>query len=144
MRTVKELLDDKGHEIFSIRPDASVYDAIKVMAEKGVGALIVMDGGQLVGILSERDYARKIILLGRSSKETPVRDIMTSKVVCAHPDRKIDECMAVMTDKRIRHLPIHDGEKLVGIVSIGDLVKVIIAEQKFVISQLESYITGGG
>ena len=143
MRTVRELLEQKGHEIFSVAPDTSVFDAIKLMADKGVGALVVLEGGKLAGILSERDYARKVILMGRSSRETPVRDIMTSRVVCAHPDRQIDECMAVMTDKRIRHLPIHDGEKLVGVVSIGDLVKTIIAEQKFVIAQLESYISGG-
>jgi len=142
MKTVGELLDEKGRSVWSIGPDASVLDSIREMAEKGCGALAVMEGPHLVGIISERDYARKVILMGRQSKETPVRDIMTSKVVCCRPERSIEECMAVMSDKKIRHLPIHDGETVVGMVSLGDLVKAVIAEQKFVINQLESYIQG--
>jgi len=140
MKTVDDILKLKGREVFSVRPDDSVFDAIRAMADRGVGAMVVLDGERLVGIFSERDYARKVILLGRSSRETPVSEIMSPRVVCASPERTIEECMALMTDHRIRHLPIHDGQSLLGIVSIGDLVKAIIAEQRFVIAQLESYI----
>lgn len=140
MNTVDDVLKMKGREVYSVRPDATVFDAIRAMADRGVGALVVLDGEHLVGIISERDYARKVILQGRSSRETPVQEIMSPRVVCASPERTIEECMALMTDHRIRHLPIHDGQSLLGVVSIGDLVKAIIAEQRFVIAQLESYI----
>ena len=142
MKLVKQLLDNKGHEIHSIEPDASVFDAIKLMAEKEIGALLVMEGDKLAGIISERDYARKVILKGRSSRETPIKDIMTVQVTYAHPEQSVQECMAVMTDKRIRHLPILENNVVVGMISIGDLVKAIIAEQQFTIEQLEQYISG--
>jgi CBS domain-containing protein len=140
MKTVKQLLQAKSHGILSIAPDARVFDALKLMAENNVGALLVMDAGQLVGIVTERDYARKVILKGKSSLDTPVREIMTDKVLCVHPDQSAEECMGLMTDKRVRHLPVMDGNRLIGVLSIGDLVKEVIAEQQFVIKQLESYI----
>lgn len=142
MRTVKQILDRKGYEVWAIHPQDSVYAAIECMAEKGVGALVVLEGEALVGIVSERDYARKVILKGRLSQETAVREIMTTDVICAHPDQSIEACMGLMTEKRFRHLPVLDGGQVVGIISIGDLVKTIIAEQQFVIEQLEHYITG--
>lgn len=142
MRTVKQLLDDKGHHVWTIGPDASVLEAVKMMADKEVGALIVADAGRPVGIISERDYARKVILQGRSSQATAIKEIMTTAMVCARPDQSVEECMAVMTEKRIRHLPVMEGDKLVGMISIGDLVKAIIADQQFVIEQLAHYITG--
>jgi len=138
--TVRKLLDAKGQGLWSIVPDASVYDAIEMMADKGCGALAVMTGADLVGIISERDYARKVILAGRSSKTTLVNEIMTAPVITGSPDATVEGCLALMTDKRIRHLPITEGATVLGMVSIGDLVKAIIAEQKFLISQLESYI----
>jgi CBS domain-containing protein len=139
---VADLLQAKGHDVWSISPDASVYDAIQVMADRGVGALPIVAAGQLVGIVSERDYARKVILKGKSSKDTSVREIMTGAVYFVHPEQNIEECMVLMTNKRIRHLPVLDGDQLVGIVSIGDLVKTVISEQQVRIEQLESYITG--
>jgi len=143
MKTVKELLRNKGYHVWSIGPDATVYEALTLMAEKDVGALLVLDNaGQLVGILSERDYARKIVLKGKTSRETPVREIMTEKVVWVRPDQTIEECMALMTNKRIRHLPVMEESRLLGVISIGDVVKDIISEQEFVIAQLENYITG--
>ena len=142
MKTIRQLLESKGRDIWSISPDATVYDAIKLMAEKGIGALMVIDNAGPVGIISERDYARKIILKGRSSRETKVRDIMTAHVIYADAGHSVEECMALMTNKRIRHLPVLDEQKLIAVISIGDLVKSIIAEQKFVIEQLESYISG--
>lgn len=142
MNTVSHLLHGKGHDIWSIGPDASVYDAIHLMAEKGIGALVVFQGELLVGIISERDYARDVVLKDRSSKETLVREIMSDKVVYAEPDQTVDECLAVMTEKRIRHLPVMDGDRMLGLISMGDLVKTIIAEQKLTIDQLERYITG--
>ena len=143
MKTVQELLRNKGYHIWSIGPDATVYEALTLMAEKDVGALLVLDNaGQLVGILSERDYARKIVLKGRTSRETPVREIMTEKVVWVRPDQTIEECMALMTNKHIRHLPVMEEGRLLGVISIGDVVKDIISEQEFVIAQLENYITG--
>lgn len=141
MKTVKRVLDAKGHDIYSTTPDTTVFDALREMADRNVGALIVLDDGEVVGIFSERDYARKIILLGRSSHETPVRDIMTARVVYARPDLSLEECLALMTDKRIRHLPVMEDDELVGVVSIGDLVKGIIQEQRFIIEQLESYVS---
>jgi len=140
MKTLRQLLQAKSSGILSIAPDARVFDALKMMAEKNVGALLVMDAGRLAGIMTERDYARKVILQGRSSLDTPVREIMTDKVLCVHPDQSVEECMGLMTDRRVRHLPVMDGDKLIGVLSIGDLVKETISEQQFVIKQLESYI----
>ena len=142
MKLVNQLLDSKGHDVLSIAPSASVLDAIKLMAEKGVGALIVMDGDAMTGIVTERDYARKVILKGRSSDETPVSDIMSTGVISTSPDQTVNICMNVMTDKRIRHLPVVEGNKVIGLVSIGDLVKAIIADQQEEIEQLEHYISG--
>lgn len=142
MQTVKQLLESKGHDVWSVSPDTSVLEAIKKMADRAVGALLVLDQGKPVGIVSERDYARKVILQGRSSQETPVKEIMTTRVVCARPDLSVEECMAIMTDKRIRHLPVMEGDQVLGMISIGDLVKAIIAEQQFIIEQLERYIAG--
>jgi CBS domain-containing protein len=140
MNPVRNVLEEKGHEIWAIAPDASVFSAIELMSEKGVGALLVLDAERLVGIISERDYTRNVILKGKSSKETLVRTIMTSPVICADADQPIDVCMALMTEKRIRHLPILDSDKLVGVVSLGDLVRTIISEQESQIRGLESYI----
>ena len=142
MKTLKQLLDAKGREVHTIAPDARVFDALRAMADKSVGALIVVDGGKIAGVISERDYARKVILEGRSSRTTQVREIMTSHVLYAEPEQTIEECMAVMTDKRVRHLPVIEEGKLTGVISIGDLVKSIITEQKFMIEQLERYIRG--
>lgn len=140
--TVGDLLNSKGREVWSVAPDASVYDALELMAEKEVGALVVIEEGRLIGLISERDYARKLVLQGRSSRETPVRDVMTAKVICVRPDQTVEECMALMTDKRVRHLPVVEEGDLTGVVSIGDLVKAIIADQQFIIEQLENYISG--
>ena len=140
MKSVAELLRGKGHAILSVSPDVPVYEALTVMAEKNVGALLVLEGERLVGILSERDYARKVILKGKSSRETPVHEIMSTHVLYVRQEQTIEDCMALMTDKRVRHLPVFEGEKLVGVVSIGDIVKAIIAEQGFVIEQLQNYI----
>lgn len=142
MVTVRQCLQSKGGEIWSVRPDVSVYQALEMMAEKDIGALLVLDGEKLVGIFSERDYARKVILQGKSSRDTWVSEIMTSRVVFVRLEQTIEECMALMTEKHIRHLPVLDGERLVGVISIGDVVKAIITEQQFVIEQLEHYITG--
>lgn len=142
MKTVDNLLKKKGSQIWAIGPDASIYEAVSMMAEKGIGALLVMEGEQLNGIISERDYARKVILAGKSSRQTPVREIMTTAVLCAKLEQSVEQCLALMTDKRIRHLPVADAGKVVGLVSIGDLVKEIIAEQQFIIEQLEHYIAG--
>ena len=144
MKTVAEILKEKGDQaVYSIGPDASVFEAIALMAQKNIGALLVMDGGRIVGMLSERDYARKVVLMSRSSKETRLREIMTSSVIYVHPAQSSEECMAVMTENRVRHLPVlDDKDRLVGPISIGDLVKGIISEQKFIIEQLQHYITG--
>lgn len=142
MKSVKQLLSSKGHNVWSIRPQASMYDAIKLMADKKIGALLVMDTSQLVGIVTERDYARKVVLQGKVSKQTPVEDIMTTNVLCARPEQTVEECMALMTEKRVRHLPVLEGEGVVGLISMGDLVKAIIEEQQFIIEQLEHYISG--
>jgi len=142
MYIVRHCLQTKGNDVYSIHPEASVYEALRMMAEKDIGALLVMEAEKVVGIFSERDYARKVILHGKSSKETPVREVMTSRVVFVRPDLSLDECMALMTNKRIRHLPVLEGERVVGVISIGDVVKEIIAEQEFVIEQLANYISG--
>lgn len=143
MKTVERLLEAKGYDIWSITPDASVYDAVKLMADKAVGALLVLESGNLVGIISERDCTRKVILQEREPKDTPVREIMTSDVISVRPDQTVVECMALVTAKRIRHLPVLADDQLIGIVSIGDLVKDIISEKEFMIQQLENYIKGG-
>jgi len=140
--TVKEILRAKGPEVWSITPDATVYDALKLMADRNVGAVLVMDANHLVGILSERDYARKVILHGKSSKDTLIQEIMTERVVYVRPEQTTEECMALMTDKRVRHLPVLEDDLVIGIVSIGDVVKSIISEQGFLIEQLEHYISG--
>jgi CBS domain-containing protein len=140
MQTIRKILSEKGADIWSTSPGATVFEALQLMAEKDVGALPVMDQGKLVGIFSERDYARKVILLGKSSKKTFVREIMTPHVIYATPDMTNDQGLALMSAKRIRHLPVVDGEDMVGMISIGDLVRSIISEQKEMISQLEQYI----
>jgi CBS domain-containing protein len=140
MKTVRQLLQAKSKGLCTIAPDARVFEALKVMAEKDIGALLVVQNDKLAGILSERDYARKVILHGKSSHDTPVSEIMTERVICVQPANTVEECMALMTDKRIRHLPVIENGKLIGVLSIGDLVKETISEQQFVIQQLESYI----
>ena len=142
MTTVRQLLDQKGRKIWSIKPDATVLDAIAKMAEKNIGSLVVMDGDELVGIITERHYARNVFLKGKASPATSVSDIMERKVIIAQPEQSVEKCMAIMTEKRLRHLPVFEGKKPIGIVSIGDLVKSIIGDQKFVIDQLEHYIHG--
>jgi CBS domain-containing protein len=140
--TIRSVLGQKGGEVWSVSPESSVYQAIDMMADKQVGALLVMAEGKLVGVISERDYARKVILKGRASKEIQVKEIMTSPVIFVTPKETVDECMTIMTRRRIRHLPVVDDDKVVGIVSIGDLVKCIISEQEVAIQHLENYITG--
>ena len=144
MTSVAQLLKTKPNNttVFTIGADDSVYEAIKLMAEKGIGALVVTDGDSIAGIVTERDYARKVVLMDRSSKATPVRDIMSKAVRFVRPDQTTDDCMALMTERRMRHLPVIENDRLVGMVSIGDLVKNIIAEQQFTIQQLEFYIHG--
>ena len=142
MTTVRQLLDQKGRKVWSIHPDATVFDAVAKMAEEDIGSLVVMDDEELVGIITERDYARNIILKGKTSPATPVRDIMEKHVIIARPEQSLEQCLALMTEERVRHLPVLEGEKLIGIVSIGDLVKSIIGDQKFIINQLEHYVHG--
>ena len=143
MKSVANILKAKADQtIYTIAPTASVFDAVKLMAEKNIGALVVMESEKVVGIITERDYARKIVLMARSSKDTAVRDIMTASAMYVSPVQRSEECMALMTENRVRHLLVIDSGKLIGLVSIGDLVKDIISEQKFVIQQLEHYITG--
>ena len=142
MTTVKHVLDQKGHHVHFIHPDASVLDALKMMAENNIGSLVVLEDGKLVGVITERHYAREIILKGRTSPVTRVRDIMSTKVIYARPDQSVEECMAVMTARAVRHLPVLEGARLVGIVSIGDMVKSVIDDQKFIIEQLEHFIHG--
>lgn len=142
MSTVQQLLNGKGDEVWTLSPDQSVLEAVQAMADKDVGALVVVEDGKPVGIFTERDFARKVLIQNRESPSTPVRDVMSTRIVCASPDQSVDECMAVMTEKRVRHLPVLDNGKLVGIVSIGDLVKSRIADQEFLIEQLAHYIHG--
>jgi CBS domain-containing protein len=143
MTSVAQILRSKADQtVYTITPTASVFDAVKMMADRNIGALVVMEGAKIVGIISERDYARKIVLMARSSKDTPVRNIMTSSAMYVSPLQSSEECMALMTENRVRHLLVIDSGKLIGLVSIGDLVKDIISEQKFIIQQLEHYIAG--
>lgn len=142
MTTVRHLLDRKGRRVHSIRPDASVFDALKIMAEKNIGSLVVLEDEKLVGIITERIYAREIALKGRTSAQTLVRDVMSTNVICVQPDQTVEECMAVMTKKTVRHLPVVEHGRVIGIVSIGDMVNSIIRDQEFIIDQLEHYIQG--
>lgn len=141
MKTVREILNNKGNEVWSISPEATVYEALKLMAEKEIGAMPVLENGNLTGIISERDYARKIALQGKSSREIKVREIMTEKVLYVKPTRTVEECMALMTNKHIRHLPVMEGNTMKGFISIGDVVKAMIEERDFLIDQLIHYIT---
>lgn len=141
-KTVGQLLDAKGRDVWSLGPDATVYEALQLLAEKNVGALVVVENDRVCGILSERDYARKIILIGRDSRETAVSDIMTSEVRTITEDQSVSQCMSLMTEHHVRHLPVVEGERLVGLISVGDVVKAVMAEQAFLIQQLEQYITG--
>ena len=143
MKTAAQILGSKPDQaVHTVAPTASVYEAVQLMAERNVGALVVVEHARVVGIVSERDYARKVVLMDRSSKDAPVRDIMSSPVMYVHPEQTSDECMALMTQNRLRHLPVMDGERLIGLVSIGDLVKATLSEQQFIIEQLEHYISG--
>jgi len=142
MKTVRDVLGTKGHDIWSVTPDTSVFDALEEMADKNIGAMVVLDGDDLVGMLSERDYARKVILVGKTSKETLVSETMTADVICVKPEQSVGECMALMTREHIRHLPVCRGNGLIGVISIGDVVKAIIGELEFTVDQLENYIAG--
>ncbi|MGI9329840.1 MAG: CBS domain-containing protein [Gammaproteobacteria bacterium] len=142
MRLVQDILNSKGHEVFHVAPETTIFDAIQLMADNGIGSLLVMDQNKPIGIVTERDYARKVALEGRSSRDALVSEIMSSKVLCVSPERSIEDCMALMTEKRARHLPVVDHKSVVGMISIGDLVKAVIAEQQFMIDQLHDYITG--
>ncbi|MGA2226281.1 MAG: CBS domain-containing protein [Syntrophobacteraceae bacterium] len=142
MRNVRDILRDKGTAVYSISPDASVYDALRLMAEKNVGSLLVLEGDRMAGMISERDYARKIVLMDKLSRETKVKEIMTTEVLTVTPDTDLDDCMELITDKRVRHLPVVENDRVLGIVSIGDIVKGIIDHKESVIEQLESYIKG--
>lgn len=142
MTTIQQVLDKKGHEVLSVSPDNSVFDAIKEMADRDVGSVVVIDDGKPVGIFTERHYARKVFLEGKASPTTRVGDIMETRVACARPEQTVEECMAVMTEKRVRHLPVLHHKKLVGLISIGDLVKSKIADQEFTIEQLVDYVRG--
>jgi len=142
MRSVQDILNSKGSEVWSVKPDDIIFDAIQLMADKNIGALLVMEEDKLIGIVTERDYARKVVLEGKSSREASINEVMTTKVLCVSPQRTINECMALMTEKRIRHLPVVDQKQVVGFLSIGDLVKAVISEQKILIDQLQNYISG--
>lgn len=142
MQTVADILDGKGRSVWSVKPTDTVLDALRVMAEYDIGAVAVVDGEKLVGIFTERDYARKVVLLGRASVDTPVREVMTRAVRFVHPSHSAEQCMALMTENRLRHLPVVDEGRVVGLVSIGDLVKSVISEQQFIITEMERYITG--
>lgn len=142
MKTIRELLHEKGDKVWTIGPEASVYHALEEMAQHRIGSLVVVENGRPVGLISERDYALKVALKGRVSRDTQVQDIMTRRVAVVAPTQSVEECMALMTEKRVRHLPVIEDGKLIGLVSIGDLVKAIISEQQFIIEQLEHYISG--
>jgi len=142
MTTIKHVLEKKGHDVHSIHPDASVFDALRLMAELNIGSLVVLEEDQLVGIITERNYAREIVLKGKTSRGTVVRDIMSTKVDCVRPDQSVEECMAIMTARAVRHLPVLEHGRLIGIVSIGDMVNSVIDDQKFIIEQLEHYVSG--
>ena len=142
METISEILDIKGREIFSVAPDTTVFEALKLMADKNIGAVLVLEGTKLVGIMSERDYARKIALKGKFSKEVPVKEIMSSEVICVGPEQTINNTKGIMISKRIRHLPVLEEDKLIGLISIGDVVNAVLDENSFVIDQLETYIKG--
>jgi CBS domain-containing protein len=142
MKLVSQLLTSKGHDVWSIAPDMTVLNALQLMADKKIGALLVLDEDKLVGVFSERDYARKVILKGKSSKDTSVGDVMSSNIVRVVPDQTTELCMSLMTEKRVRHLPVVDGDKVIGVISIGDVVKAVIADREDVIEQLEQYIAG--
>jgi len=142
MKTVYDILQRKGREVWSVKPIDTIFSALQLMEEKNVGAVLVRESGHMVGIFSERDYARKVVLAGKSSRETPVKDAMTNRIACVRSDQKIEECMALMTEKHIRHLPVIEENQLSGIISIGDVVQAKISEQEFIIQQLENYITG--
>jgi CBS domain-containing protein len=142
VRNVRDILREKGTALYSISPDATVYDALKLMAEKNVGALVVFDGDRMVGMISERDYARKIVLKNKFSRETKVKEIMTAEVITVTPALNLEQCMELITEKRMRHLPVVENDRVVGIISIGDIVKGIIEHKEFIIGQLESYIKG--
>ncbi|MFB3118757.1 MAG: CBS domain-containing protein [Myxococcota bacterium] len=144
MKTIKQVLDHKGYQIHSVAPGTTVYEALQKMAQEGIGALVVLDDRELAGIVSERDYARKVILKGRHSRDTPVRDIMTKNVICVGSDLGIDASMSIMIDKHVRHLVVRDDGRITGVISIGDVVKAIIDDQQFTIEQLEHYISGRG
>jgi CBS domain-containing protein len=143
MITIRHLLETKGYDVWSVKPDATVYEAIELLAEKNIGAVLVMDGDKLEGILSERDYARKLILKGRTSQDTEVRVVMTSDVITMRPDQTLEQCMALMTKKHVRHIPVIEDGKVIGVISIGDAVNATIANQEFLIEQLEKYIQQG-
>jgi len=142
-KTIRDILSNKGSDVYTIGADANIFEALERMAEKNIGALVVMKDGKVVGIMSERDYARKVILHGRSSLQTPIEKIMTKEVCYALPSQTVEECLAIITEKRCRHLPVFDGSKMVGMVSIGDLVKASIEEKEYLINQLENYIKTG-
>lgn len=143
IKTVRDVLRNKGSQVHSVAPDDTVFDTLKVLAERDIGAVLVLQGGKPVGIFTERDYARQVILKGKHSQDTPVREVMTSRVVFVRPDNTVEDCMALMTDKRVRHLPVLENDNLVGILSIGDVVKAVMGEQEFLIEQLTNYITSG-
>jgi len=142
MNIVKQILQTKGDQIWSVSPQTSIYDGLQLMADKEIGALLVIENGEIVGIFSERDYARKVILKGKSSKNTMIGEVMTKRVLCVHPSTTVNECMALMTQKKIRHLPVMEDDVLIGFISIGDVVKSIISEQEYLIEHLENYIIG--
>lgn len=144
MQTVRDVLERKGHQVWTVQAHQTVYEALEILAEKDIGALLVCDGDDAVGMFSERDYARQVILKGKSSKDTPVRDVMSTHLLFASPEQKMEECMALMTEKRIRHLPVLEQGRIVGMISIGDVVKAVLEEKQFLIQQLESYISLGG
>lgn len=143
MKTVRDLLNHKGRQVWSVTPEMTVYDTLALMADRNIGAVLVMSGGRTVGIFTERDYARQVVLKGKASKDIPVSEVMTARVLFVGPDQSIDDCMALMTDKRIRHLPVLENGELAGVLSIGDVVKTVISEKEFLIKQLEQYINNG-